>query len=75
MYKVGSIYTSRRPADGQTVYHEILAIGREWILFNNFGEDVEGVEYYISKRELLFRIREGMLVEVRENCDFQPMKL
>lgn len=65
-YKVGSIYKSIRPADGQTVYHEILTIGREWILFNNFGENVEGVEYYISKRELLFRIREGMLIPVRD---------
>ena len=69
MYKVGSIYKSRRPTDGQIVYHEILAIGRNWILFSNFGEDVEGVEYYISKRELLFRVREGMLVEIREDME------
>ena len=67
MYHEGSIYTSRPTADGKIVYHEILAIGREWILFSDFGEDVEGEEYYISKRELLFRIREGMLVEVRKN--------
>lgn len=62
--KVGTVYRSARLNDGWNVYHEILSVCGDMIGFCNYGKTTESVEYQITKKELRYMLRKGMIVEM-----------
>lgn len=62
--KVGTVYRSAKMNDGWNVYHEILSIDGDMIGFCNYGKTTDEVEYKITRKELRYMLRKGMIIEM-----------
>lgn len=59
---VGDVFRNAKTHDGWNVYHEILDINGNMIRFCNYGKTTVSQEYDITKSELKYMLRKGLIV-------------
>lgn len=62
--EVGTVYRNAKKHDGWNVYHEILSIDGDMIGFCNYGKTTPSIDYKITKKELSYMLRKGLIIKM-----------